>query len=98
MVDAELKQTARDLVYHCYLRVLLRMQGDKRSPGQLDATQRELLLGAWQHEAEMDLRYAETLLVRAQELAVERANESLHSVEGLDHEMVDEAIEFALRK
>jgi hypothetical protein len=96
-MDEEIKATARALVEHCYLRVLLKLQKDGRSPGQLDQDQRDVVLGAWQDDVAKDLPYAETLMVRAQELALNATREALHrDAEGVDHALVDEAIDYAL--
>lgn len=76
-----------------YLRLLC---PDNVHPGSMTEPQRNLLLDRHHEAMEADLRILLTLVERGQYEALGRWRERIHRTEGTDHEMLDEALAFAM--
>lgn len=64
-------------------------------PGSMTEPQRNLLLDSHHAAMEADLRVVLTIVERGQVEALGRWRERIHLAEGTDHEMLDEALDFA---
>lgn len=77
-----------------YLRLLC--YGSTRPPEAMDESEQNAALDAHFHAMEADMAAVRAVIDHAVSLAVTDVHTQLHSAPGLDHEMIDEAVQYAL--
>jgi len=85
--------TIRTILEASALRALL--HGTSREPATMTADERVAALAPLREGIAHDERALETLISRAQAEAMSRMRTVLHGAPGVDHEMLDQAIEHA---
>ena len=93
-LEHQLLVTARRILEASYLRVICRMSGKK--PADLAQEDQDAALEQWQGAITHDLELFREVIRQGWIGAVEEVQTNLHATV-LDHEMVDQAIEYAGR-
>lgn len=88
-------ETARRIVEATYLRVLCKL--GHRDPARLTEGERADLLEPWQAAVEHDVRLHREVIRQAQIGTADGIHAALHAAPGIDHEMLDQAVEYAGR-
>jgi len=83
----------RDVLEACALRALMR--GTGRDHGTMEPDERAAALEPLRGALEHDERVLRVLVQQAAGDAISRMRAQLHGAPGVDHEMLDQAIEFA---
>lgn len=90
---ADRKRMVREVLENAYVRVACRYTG--RLPADMSDADRAMALDAWAEALEADTEQLMEIMRVAQEAALQQMHYRLHRAEGVDHEMLDEAIEYA---
>ncbi len=77
-----------------YLRVDLKALSDPRSPADVPTEEANELLAPWFRNMEADLEMLREVVRQGRLLGVQDVHHRLHGRPGVDHEMLDEAVEF----
>lgn len=93
-VDDGVEATAWRFLRDLYSRLLCGKAGVH--PGGMTEPERALLLEPHHRDMEADLSVVMSLVGKAQSDVASRWREQIHRAEGIDHEMIDEAIDYAL--
>ena len=91
MKPAELDDTLRALVERIYVRVSEFEREAKLEPFEAECLVKE----TWKVAIAQDLTNLSAVCMRAFEAGVDYVHSTLHSAEGVDHEMLDQAAEYA---
>lgn len=90
---ARREATLYRITRHIYLRVLSRVGG--RDLFSARAEEQELALERFHGDLERDVEVLATVMDEAKAAGITAVHRRMHVAEGTDHEMVDQAIEYA---
>lgn len=93
-MDDDIKNAVRAVLRSGYLRAVL--HGTGKFAAQLSPETKDEILRAHRASIESDAKAIDTLLRHVEERTQSKLRAALHAAPGVDHEMLDQAIEYGL--